>query len=395
MKKRFTIIATLLACVNIGFAQVKVLSNGYVGVGTTSPITKFQIGDIFTFYDGGGDKEICRNARWANDSYWRIKTGVSSLVSFTGSGDILFKTAPSGTSGTAITNWSNVIIKSNGYVGLGTISPTKRLQVYGETLLDAYNTGNWGSAIRVKTYQPSACAYHLTYNNADVFYVCSQGYAWAKENYYLGSDIAFKENIKPLESSLNKVLRLNGVQYQLKEREKESADKFQIGFIAQEVEKIFPEVVKTMHDGTKAMSYINLTAVLVEAIKEQQVLIETLQKEVKSLQPTGTLKSTEISAMQELSLSDNAEKETLRLYQNAPNPFNERTTIKCYVPQVLQKVQLCVYNMQGVQVQCLNVTERGNIELHIEASALSSGVYNYILIADSIASETKQMILTK
>jgi len=87
--------------------------------------------------------------------------------------------------------------------------------------------------------------------------------------------------------------------------------------------------------------------------------------------------------------------ETMKLYQNAPNPFNERTTIKCYVPERIQKAQLCVYTMQGVQVQCITITERGNVEIQIEAGALSSGIYSYVLIGDGTASEAKQMILTK
>jgi hypothetical protein len=136
--------------------------------------------------------------------------------------------------------------------------------------------------------------------------------------------------------------------------------------------------------------------VLLEAIKEQQTMIETLQKEVQSLQTiNSSLKSGEIESTQNMSLSDAANSETLTLYQNAPNPFNERTTVTCYVPQHIQKVQLCVYNMQGVQVQCITITERGNVAIEIEASALSAGIYSYVLLADGAASETKQMILTK
>jgi hypothetical protein len=137
--------------------------------------------------------------------------------------------------------------------------------------------------------------------------------------------------------------------------------------------------------------------VLLEAIKEQQTMIETLQKEVQSLQTiNSSLKSGEIeSTTQNMSLSDAANSETLTLYQNAPNPFNERTTVTCYVPDQIQKVQLCVYNMQGVQVQCITITERGTVAIEIEAGTLSAGIYSYVLLADGAASETKQMILTK
>ncbi len=118
--------------------------------------------------------------------------------------------------------------------------------------------------------------------------------------------------------------------------------------------------------------------------------------EAQSLQTVNSLlKSGEIESTQNMYLSDAQIAETIRLYQNAPNPFNERTTVQCYVPEQFQKLQLCVYNMQGVQVRCLNITERGNVSIEIEAGALSAGIYSYVLLADSVASETKQMILTK
>ncbi|MCL2329358.1 MAG: hypothetical protein FWC39_12705, partial [Bacteroidetes bacterium] len=126
-------------------------TEGYLGVGVPANATlqtKFQIGDIWTFYDGTGDKEICRNARYASMQYWRIKTGASSLMSFDADGNILFKTAPSGTSGTAITNWNNVIIKSNGSVGIGTTAPSSsyKLQVQGDSFLTGtvrIGVNNW------------------------------------------------------------------------------------------------------------------------------------------------------------------------------------------------------------------------------------------------------------
>ncbi len=144
------------------------------------------------------------------------------------------------------------------------------------------------------------------------------------------------------------------------------------------------------------VNYMEMIPVLLEAIKEQQTIIETLQKEVQSLQTVNSsLKFGEIESTHNMYLSNAQLAEIMRLYQNAPNPFNERTTVQCYVPEQFQKVQLCVYNMQGVQVQCLNITERGNVSIEIEAGALSAGIYSYVLLADGVASETKQMILTK
>ena len=103
------------------------------------------------------------------------------------------------------------------------------------------------------------------------------------------SDKRVKQNISPFSGALSKVMLLSPKTYfynaQAFPRFEAEKDKPQIGFIAQEVEAIFPEMVTTDGDevGLKGVRYGQLTAVLVQAIKEQQGMIEELQKEVKKL----------------------------------------------------------------------------------------------------------------
>jgi hypothetical protein len=89
------------------------------------------------------------------------------------------------------------------------------------------------------------------------------------------SDINLKENIRPLEDSLNKVLQLNGVSFDWKETQQPS-----VGVIAQELEKVFPELVKTGEN--KSVNYNGLIGVLIEAVKEQQKQIEELKKQINN-----------------------------------------------------------------------------------------------------------------
>jgi len=96
------------------------------------------------------------------------------------------------------------------------------------------------------------------------------------------SDVKFKDNIKTLTDSLYKVLSLRGVEY---DRNDKNGD-HQIGLIAQEVEEIIPDLVHESSDGLKAISYGNITAVLIEAIKEQQEQISILKEEIKNLKET-------------------------------------------------------------------------------------------------------------
>jgi len=94
----------------------------------------------------------------------------------------------------------------------------------------------------------------------------------------LVSDIKLKENIKPLENSLDKVKSLRGVEY-----DRIDLGWHEIGMIAQEVEEVIPDLVRENSEGTKVLEYTHLTAVLVEAIKEQQKQIETLKETVAEL----------------------------------------------------------------------------------------------------------------
>jgi hypothetical protein len=87
------------------------------------------------------------------------------------------------------------------------------------------------------------------------------------------SDIKLKENVITIESALEKVLSLRGVEYDRKD-----SGEHQIGVIAQEVEKIIPEVV--YGNEIKSVAYGNLVGLLIEAIKEQQKEIEELKKKL-------------------------------------------------------------------------------------------------------------------
>jgi putative lipoic acid-binding regulatory protein len=92
------------------------------------------------------------------------------------------------------------------------------------------------------------------------------------------SDVNKKTNITTLNGSLNNVLQMRGVRFNWK-----SNNVAGIGVIAQELEKIIPEVVHTANDGTKTVSYGNIIGVLIEAIKDQQEQIKNLAEELKTI----------------------------------------------------------------------------------------------------------------
>ncbi len=92
------------------------------------------------------------------------------------------------------------------------------------------------------------------------------------------SDAKFKTNVTTIENALDKVLQLRGVNFNWK-----STGAKDIGLIAQEVEKVFPESVSTVND-TKSVDYGHLVAPLIEAVKEQHKQIQDLKAKVAELE---------------------------------------------------------------------------------------------------------------
>jgi hypothetical protein len=95
------------------------------------------------------------------------------------------------------------------------------------------------------------------------------------------SDKRLKDNVKPLESSLEKVMNLKGVEYVWNNGSRKGQK--DIGFIAQEVEEVIPEIVREKQvifneeEKYKTVDYEKITAVLVEAIKELTAKVERLE----------------------------------------------------------------------------------------------------------------------
>ena len=92
------------------------------------------------------------------------------------------------------------------------------------------------------------------------------------------SDMRYKTNIVPFENALSYILKIQGVRYDWKTNEFPDLNfpkGEQIGVVAQDVEKILPELVLTGPDGFKSVSYEKFTPVLIEAMKEQQKIIDS------------------------------------------------------------------------------------------------------------------------
>jgi len=229
-------------------------------------------------------------------------------------------------------------------------------------------------------------------------------YMWAEDvharHVYEDSDERIKENIIKIGNVMDKVKMVNPVNYNLKseiysDKSKilnKNIGKKQYGFLAQEMEKIFPEVVTKDSAGNYSLSYTRLVPILFAAVQTQQNQIDSLSKELEKMQKNNKLKSGVVS---EYNYGSNIHTDKILLYQNNPNSFSENTTIKYYLPVNTTNAKILIYDLQGVLQKTILLYETGNGSVEIYGGELKSGVYVYGIFADGFASETKQMILTK
>lgn len=172
-------------------------------------------------------------------------------------------------------------------------------------------------------------------------------------------------------------------------------DKRDVGLVAQEVEKVLPDIVYSVNSDKKGIAYTQLIALLIEGVKEQQKQINTLNETVATLQGISETKPLSFGSPSLVtSINAQAKTEAPLLEQNAPNPFNVQTQIGYYLPSKVNDAQLRIYNLSGHQLRCIKLTERGRGNITIMANDLESGIYLYSLIVDGTEVSCKRMILT-
>jgi hypothetical protein len=199
---------------------------GNVGIGTTSPAGKLH---IFDSAAANAVKDILIGSTIAGFPDDVAKIQVQRVNSLGQGLNFVVNTDGAGTQTEAMR------ITSEGNVGIGTTTPAEKLEVNGN--------------------------------------VKAVGFLYS-------SDETLKKNIQPIENPLEKVKSLNGVAFEWKE-----TDKRDIGFVAQDVEKVLPELVTTSNTtGLKSVEYGNIVAVLVEAVKAQNKILEAQNIKMEELQ---------------------------------------------------------------------------------------------------------------
>jgi hypothetical protein len=296
---------------------------GNIGIGINTPTSKLDVNGQVTIdqknFGGYGGLLIKGNAPGSNypNIAYSIKNNAATPLdiisaAITGiinnniagaeSMDLSFATSTSGQAGLS----ERLLIKDNGNIGIGFSNPqnplsfpaslTKKISLYpGPTgdvgmsvaggdyrLYTDYSGGKISFGFDDFTNGFTSRAY-VPANGTNALVV--QGNLLVNSTTYL-SDARFKKKVAPLHQSLEKILKLKGVQYEMMAEEfpdRNFISGNQIGLIAQEVEAIVPEVVSTATDGYKSVDYAKLVPLLIEGMKQQQIEIEQLKTEVNRL----------------------------------------------------------------------------------------------------------------
>ena len=230
------------------------------------------------------------------------------------------------------------------------------------------------------------------------------------------SDERLKSNIKSLSDEKERLYLLNGKSYMKKllpaslaedslaEKKEEVIEFPEYGYLAQELEKIFPDLVSRDSAGYYAVNYTGLIPVIVEALKDQRISVEDKQAQIEKLQSQvdeqreqikQLVKLMNIKSINEKVFEENGIESIPILLQNTPNPFNQATEIGYYIPENVNSANIYIYDVSGFQQKNISISERGKGATTLQASALQAGIYFYTLICDGKPVDTKQMILTK
>lgn len=144
------------------------------------------------------------------------------------------------------------------------------------------NGDGWHQAVyRGMNAANSLFNFYYVPNASDVLSLRGDGNAILAGTLTQSSDLRLKKNIQPINNVLQKINQIRGVYFYWKD-ENHSQNK-QIGFVAQEIEEVFPELIETDARGFKSVAYANMSAVLVEVLKEQNLKIQDLERELSEI----------------------------------------------------------------------------------------------------------------
>ena len=287
-----------------GVERLRINSNGIAVTGAVEPTGHVKLDDDRFIYFGTGDDFIIGHQPGTPQNVFRSTDGATKMI-FQGGSETMMVLHPQAQVELYYDNSKKLETTSVGTrlygrtdIGDSTGGSTddrlafgdsQDLQIFHDGSTNRINASNGNLTIQAVTQHNIVLSYagenmlvakpdgavELYYNATKRFETTSAGIT-VTGTVDSASDVILKENIKTIDNALDKVTKLRGVEYDYKDNKKHS-----IGVIAQEVEEVLPELVNGSEQ--KSVAYGNIAAVLIEAIKEQNVVINKMKKEIEDL----------------------------------------------------------------------------------------------------------------
>ena len=410
MKKTISFISAVIISSALS-AQLSVHSNGYVSVQSEevplSPLsvnTKGKNGYQISMKTEDNGMSIERDGATNVSNNWIHSINTSNLNTPIGCFNV-------GVKGYVYNSVSPNSGRAYGILGqAGNTTTGYNYGVYGVLSGNQNGAGVYGTAKEL-TYDYRITGRYAGYFNGDV-YVKGNIYGTiltqsASSSIAIPQQVAKRGEVIGLNEMTSKLSQLNVVQYNLNplssaalsQRSElgdtistisefdvmdiQALEKTHYGFIAEELQQVYPDLVYENQQGELSINYIEMIPLLVQSIQELEAKIAILEGNKVGAQTRNTTNITEESLL------------IPALEQNNPNPFTENTVITYTLPYDVQAAVIYIYNMNGMQVDQLPLTDRGNASVTLKGEQLSAGMYIYSLVADGKVINTKRMILTK
>lgn len=380
MKKKIYLLTVLFVCLCFtSNAQLRLLQNGRVQVGTLK-LENEDVKNVTTMQIFG--------------PYGDMRAG--SKLTF---GDF----------GQYIANGWNVFLGEYGS------DDTDQLWLHGKKGI-YLTTGGQASTV-VATYDPSVNTNFVFNTNLRV------------NGVNIISDARLKENVESLQNSLGIIDQLNGVSYnyklseinkyrepdaskfseslnlsnninsdlsanvplteketqdklyqsEIERKEAEEAARKRIGFLAQDVEKVLPELVLTDEKGVKSIDYTGFIPLIVESLKEMQQTIQEQQNEIENLR--NLLPNETESMLRSTSTSETSVVEGAKLYNRAG------ATVFYTLPSTFTNANIQIFDVSGRMLKKITLTANNDM-LEMNPSEIGYGTFVYVLYVDGQKADT-------
>lgn len=350
------------------FAQLQVFENGYATIGTTTQINESEItvGENF-IYNYPSGYNFALHSRASSGSYCIALKGTTY--------------APTGATSIGVQGIGNG--GQSGYI----------YGVFG----GINNNDKNGAGILGTLTQHTGISVPGRY--AGYFYgpVKATGDITAPSFITL-SDIRLKENVTVLretgQSALENVLDMNVIKYNYIDLQSENTDSAIVGnakkethygLSAQELQKIYPDLVKEGQDGYLGVKYVELVPILIRSIQE-------LKQELDEIKGEGNVKITRSESGNVKEFMHTSSNENV-LFQNSPNPFKGQTIIRFKLGNDVQDASICFFDMNGRLLKKMPISS-GMESVSIGGYELGEGMFLYSLVVNGQEVDTKRMIVS-